>query len=240
MRLLRVWRRLRGDVVGIPGVIYSDEMDLHEAQRRHSSEQPIGGLRNVRLGTVPAALVQSATSQMSTPGPEEKPYTFWERIGLVPVHPSRVRARQFYLPITDFALYDYDEISPEEKELTAKWMARVMEFNGAIPAGILCATGCVVLPLPTPLRMPLLIAAGATGVAVEIARSYVAAATQRQDLDDFLLAKEIWYIKNVETYQLGLPRIPRGREAEYQSYVDGSNVESQQELPAHLSALLRY
>ncbi|AIN97167.1 hypothetical protein LPMP_171290 [Leishmania panamensis] len=233
--LSSVWRWLRGEPA-IPGVVYSDQLqNVKEELECQQNIRWAGNLRNVRLESAPDLIVRTSSSTAALPGPEAEPYTFWERIGLVPVHPSRVRARQYYHPITDFALYDYDEISPEEKELTARWMARVMEFNGATPAGILCAAGCVVLPLHTVYRMPLLVAAGITGVAVEVTRAYMAASQQRQDLDDFLLAKEIWYIKNVETYQLGLPRIPRGREREYQQYVDGGGSMQSQDLPEELA-----
>ncbi|KAG5508599.1 hypothetical protein GH5_06851 [Leishmania sp. Ghana 2012 LV757] len=235
-----VWRWLRGEPT-IPGVVYSDQMqNIKEDLERQQNIQWAGNLRNVRLDSAPDLIVRTSSSSAAPPGPEEQPYTFWERVGLVPVHPARVRARQYYHPITDFALYDYDELSPEEKELTAKWMARVMEFNGATPAGILCAAGCLVLPLHTIYRMPLLIAAGITGVAVEVTRAYMAASQQRQDLDDFLLAKEIWYIKNIETYQLGIPRIPRGREREYQQYVDGAGLMQAQGLPEELARDLRF
>ncbi|KAG5482253.1 hypothetical protein CUR178_06113 [Leishmania enriettii] len=235
-----VWRWLRGEPT-IPGVVYSDQMqNIKEALERQQNIQWAGNLRNVRLESAPDLIVRTSSRSAAPAGPEEQPYTFWERVGLVPVHPARVRARQYYHPITDFALYDYDELSPEEKELTAKWMARVMEFNGATPAGILCAAGCLVLPLHTIYRMPVLIAAGITGVAVEVTRAYMAASQQRQDLDDFLLAKEIWYIKNVETYQLGIPRIPRGREREYQQYVDGAGLMQAQGLPEELASDLRF
>ncbi|RNF20054.1 uncharacterized protein Tco025E_03883 [Trypanosoma conorhini] len=229
----RVWRRLFGRV-SVPGVVYSDEVDA-AAQLRQQREASAwrGNLRNVRLDTAPALLLRTSGVDQSIPGPEEDPYTFWERIGIVPVHPSRVRPRQYYHPITDFGLYDYDEVSPEERDLTAGWMAKVLEFNGAVPLGIVCAVGCVVLPLHTVYRMPLLVAAGASGVMVEITRAYMSAAKERQDLDDFILAKEIWYIKNVEAYQLGIPRIPKGREAEYHSYMDGT-VSSAQVLPDEL------
>eukprot|EP00796_Vickermania_ingenoplastis_P011115 gene11115-7741_t len=213
MAFREVWQwlhRRHGDT--IPGVVYSEKIrpeDLSEDRQ----EEWAGVFCNVNLATAPPLLHHSMNIiNEARPGPEKEPYTFWERAGLVPVHPSRIRPRQFYHPITDFSLYNYDEISPEEKELTAKWMAKVMEFNGAIPAGILCAAGCIVLPLHTVYRMPLLVAAGITGVAVELTRSYMGASEQRQDLDDFILTKELWYIKNVETYQLGVPRIPIGDE----------------------------
>ncbi|KPI89082.1 hypothetical protein ABL78_1818 [Leptomonas seymouri] len=238
--LSRVRRWLRCEP-SIPGVVYSEDMvDLASVLEQQRSASWGGNLRNVRMETAPAIFVRTNDAQEAKPGPETEPYTFWERIGLVPVHPSRVRARQYYHPITDFALYDYDEISPEEKELTARWMAKVLEFNGATPAGILCIAGCVVLPLHTVYRMPLLVAAGITGVAVEVTRAYMAASQQRQDLDDYLLSKEIWYIKNVETYQLGLPRIPRGREREYQRYVDGTMSNQAPELPEALARELRF
>lgn len=231
--LAAVWRWLQGYPSG-PGIVYSEDMhDVNEKLAELKERRWQGNLQHVRMDNVPDLFVEYAGVAKAKPGPEEEPYTLWERAGLVPVHASRVRERQYYYPVTDFGMYDYDDISPEEKELTARWMARVMEFNGAVPAGILCATGCVVLPLHTRFRMPLLVAAGALGVAVEVTRSYMAASKQRQDLDDFILAKEIWYIKNVETYQLGIPRIPRGREAEYHAFIDPSGA-STQTLPQEL------
>lgn len=217
------WKWLFGAAkrTNTPGVVYSEE--LREDDIKKGIEKPwAGGLQNINLATAPP-LLSSPINQINSvmPGPEKNPYTFWERVGLVPVHPSRIRPRQYYHPITDFGLYTYDEISPEEKELTAKWMAKVMEFNGAIPAGILCAAGCIVLPLHTVYRMPLLVAAAITGVAVEVSRGYIGASEQRQDLDDFILAKEIWYIKNLETYQLGIPRIPIGEEKKYKNSLNG-------------------
>lgn len=206
-------RKKKHDILG---VVYSDDFELDEI-KKNIEKKWVGGLHNVNLYTAPPLLYNSVNQiNKLQPGPEKSPYTFWERIGLVPVHSSRIRPRQYYHPVTDFGLYSYDEVSPEEKELTAKWMAKVMEFNGAIPAGILCAAGCFVLPLHTVYRMPLLVAAGITGVAVEVTRGYIGASEQRQDLDDFILAKEIWYIKNMETYQLGLPRLSFGDEKSYQ------------------------
>ncbi|CCW69677.1 unnamed protein product [Phytomonas sp. Hart1] len=239
--LANLLRRLRGDPVGVPGVIYSDQIEIDMELEQHRSVHWLGELRNVRMETVPHQLVEADAAQQHTiPGPEDQPYTFWERLGLVPVHPSRVRARQHYHPITDFALYDYDEISPEEKELTARWIVRVMTFNTAVPAGILAAAGCLFLPFHTVYRMPLLVASAVTGVGVEITRSYMSALKERQDLDDFILAKEIWYIKNVETYHLGIPRIPRGREDEYQSYLDSSKLSQTRELPQELLDSLHF
>ncbi|AAZ11376.1 uncharacterized protein TEOVI_000011500 [Trypanosoma equiperdum] len=233
----KIWCRLFGRV-NIPGVVYSDEIDAtatYDRQQRESMWR--GNLRNVRLDTVPPLLLRTSGAENALLGPEEEPYTFWERVGVVPVHPSRVRPRQYYHPITDFGLYDYDEVSPEERDLTARWLAKVLEFNAAVPLGILCAAGCLVLPLHTVYRMPLLVASAATGVMFEITHSYMNAGKERQDLDDFILAKEIWYIKNVEAYQLDIPLIPKGREAEYQAFLDGSNGTSQM-LPDELAEAL--
>lgn len=199
----------------IPGVVSSDAISPHDLSESLVKEWT-GDFRHINLATAPPLLYASINQANEAKlGPEMEPYTFWERVGLIPVHPSRIRPRQYYHPITDFALYDYDEISPEEKELTAKWMAKVMEFNGAIPAGILCAAACLVLPLHTVYRMPLLVGAGIMGVATEVTRSYMGASDLRQDLDDFILSKEIWYIKNIETYRLGVPRTPRSEENPY-------------------------
>lgn len=234
--LRRLWHQ---QPENIPGVTHSRQLTQEALSNEIDGTRWTGGLQHVNMDTAPPLLLSSLnTINDIRPGPEHDPYTFWERAGLVPVHPSRVRPRQFYHPITDFALYKYDDISPEEKELTARWMARVMEFNGAIPAGILCAAGCFVLPLHTVYRMPLLVAAGITGVAVELTRAYMGASEQRQDLDDFILAKEIWYIKNIETYQLGVPRMPVGKEQLFQDCMDSSgNIKY--DPPEHLLDLTR-
>lgn len=239
MFLQRLGRWLSGNRSNVPGVVYSDEMRLDELISLKEAKWD-GVLRNVRMETAPAILTQGNALNEEKPGPEKEPYSFWERVGIVPVHPSRVRQRQYYLPITDFALYDYDEASPEERDLTARWMARVMQFNGYVPAGVLAVGACIALPFPTPIRMPLLIATGLSGVALELTRSYLRAAEERQDLDDFIMAKEIWYIKNVETYQLGIPRMPRGREKEYHAYLDSSQTVMQEPLPPELLDALHY
>ncbi|KAG8342364.1 hypothetical protein ERJ75_000065700 [Trypanosoma vivax] len=231
-----VYRRLRGRT-SIPGVVYSDEIDVASLLQEQQRSGWRGSLRNVRIDTAPELLVRASSDEEAQAGPEEEPYTFWERVGIIPVHPSRVRPRQYYYPTTDFGLYDYDEISPEERELTARWMAKVLEFNAVMPLGILCAAACVVLPLHTVYRMPLLVSAAASGVMFEITRGYMNAGKERQDLDDFILAKEIWYIKNVEAYQLGIPLMPKGRESEYHAYLDGANATTQ-ELPEELAKAL--
>lgn len=210
------WRRRR---CTFPGVVYSEDMEIEELMKETKWTLNVP---NIDLSFNPQLRDRLAAINKPRPGPEKVPYTFWERMGLAPVHPSRLRPRQYYLPITDFSLYDYDEISPEEKELTARWLSRVFEFNAGTPMGILCGAGCLVLPLHTVYRMPILIGVAVGAVAMEITRSYLAAAEQRQDLDDFIMAKEIWYIKNVETYQLGIPRMPRGMEYKFRDCLDGT------------------
>lgn len=218
--------------VDIHGVVYSDDINVKAEMDRLALLPWQGSTQNLRTESISDVLRRNQSR--SDQGPEEVPFSFWERIGIVPVHPSRVRPRQFYHPITDFALHDYDECSPEEKELLSKWMARATEFDTTMPLGILCASSMIVLPFHTMYRMPLLIGIGFTSVMAEIIKSYMAAFQQRQDLDDFILAKEIWYIKNIETYQLQLPRIPRGREKEYQDCMNSSIAVDGQELPQHL------
>ena len=204
-----------------PGVVYY-EPGNKAAQRLTGYQEPKyeGQLHNIRIETAPEYIIQQNEASNVKPGPEQEPYTWYERMGLAPVHASRVRARQYYHPTTDFALYDYDEQSPEELQLNAHWMARILEFNTAVPLAITCFAGCIVMPLHTVYRFPVLIVSAVTGVGAEICRSYMAAAKERQDLDDFYFAKEIWYIKNVETYQLQLPRMPIGREHEYQKHAE--------------------
>ena len=231
-------RALLSNEPDIPGVVYyNSRSDVQVTERKFE-----GFLHNIRLDTAPRQLIEASRPEATRPGPEEEPYTWMERIGLMPVHPSRVRGRQFYHPTTDFAMYDYDELAPEEKELTAQWMSKCLEFNMAVPAFVLFLSAMVVLPLHTRFRLPLLVACASTGVFIEGARSYLAASRERQDLDDYVLAKEIWYIKNVETYQLGLPRMKVGSEAQFHTFAErlASFDELQRpEMPQELKDLLR-
>lgn len=214
---------LGGAASSIPGVVYyNSRSDVKVEERKYE-----GFLQNIKLDSAPKQLIEGGHPTNVRPGPEEEPYTWLERMGLVPIHPSRVRARQFYHPITDFALYDYDELSPEEKNLTAEWISKVFEFNMAVPTMFVMLGAMVVLPLHSRFRAPMLVAVGATGVFVEGARAYMGAARERQNLDDFIMSKEIWHIKNIETYQLGLPRMQRGTEAQFHDFADKlSNFDS--------------
>ncbi|CUG85491.1 Hypothetical protein, putative [Bodo saltans] len=210
------WLGLRKQGLSIPGIIYYDSRsDVRVDERKYE-----GFLQNIKLDTAPRQLIEGGLPTNVRPGPEEEPYTWLERTGLVPIHPSRVRARQFYHPTTDFAMYDYDTMAPEEKDLTARWISKVFEFNMAVPTMVVCGGAMIILPLHTRFRAPLLIALGATGVFVEGWRACLAAAKERQDLDDYIMAKEIWHIKNIETYQLGLPRMQRGTEHLFHDYAE--------------------
>lgn len=220
----------------IPGVVYyTERSDVKVEERKYQ-----GFLFNIRLDTAPRQLVESSGPTGAKPGPEEVPYTWAERIGIVPIHPSRVRARQFYHPTTNFSLYDYDDISPEEKELTAKWMSRALEYNMAIPTLFMCVSGILCVPLQQKFRMPLLMAFAATGVIGEALRANIAASKERQDLDDFQLTKEIWYIKNVETYQLGLPRMKRGTEHEFHTWVEKNEAAKSAGISGNADSLRKF
>lgn len=200
----------------IPGVQYYNPSSTVNVQQKKYE----GFLHNVKLDTAPQQLIACSGPMATKPGPEEEPYTWFERMGLAPVHPSRVRARQFYMPTTDFGMFDYDEVSPEERDLTARWMSRSLEFNMAVPTIFMCTSMMICVPLPTKFRLPVLLACAVTGVMIEGVRANLAAAKERQDLDDFILAKEIWHIKNVETYQLGLPRMTHGSERMFHDHAE--------------------
>lgn len=205
----------------MPGVVYSEDMDPDGVDCVPAMSWRGATLHYINELIEPELLQRAQISPANmASGPEEVPYSFFERLGLVPIHPSRMRPRQYYMPTTDFSQYEYDDSSPEENELRSRWLAHLYTFNTAVPAAILCVGGCMVLPLHTARRLPAIFSFGVSGVFFEAMRIYVGAFKERQDLDDFIVAKEFWYIKNEEVYELGIPRIPRGQEEYYQTRID--------------------
>ena len=222
------WGRLKegcGDVKGVMlralCVGSGDVSQIHEVATLDFDDPALMGsplTRHILLETAPPiVLEQVRVATTGQPSPEDSPYTIWERLGLVPIHLSRLRPRQYYMPTTDFSKYEYDEGSSEEHELRARWLSKLYMFDMMVPGSVLAFGMIVSFPFHTFIRLPLFLSAGISGCMIEISRCYVLAMQERQDLDDFLLAKEIWYIKNEEVYELGLPTIPRGQERYYQT-----------------------
>ena len=209
---------LRSDTkVKLPGVVYYNERSVIPGDGP-KYVKPLYNVitENLKEGTSRSAL----ESPKVLPGPEETTgFTYWERMGWVPIHPSRLRPRQHYMPTTDFNMYDYDEKSPEEKELYSRWLARTLDLDASIPIAALLVSWVVTMPFHAKVRVPLLLLTMIGAVTTEITRASIRAAPARQDLDDFHVAKEIWYIKNVEAYQMGVPLIPKGREVEFQEHI---------------------
>lgn len=174
--------------------------------------------RHILIETAPQVVLDQVRAGTSgRDSVEDTPYTIWERVGLAPIHLSRLRPRQFYMPVTDFSKFNYDESSPEEKELRARWLAQLNMFDMMVPASVLMAGMILSFPFHTFIRLPIFISSGISGCMIEMSRCYISALQERQDLDDFIFAKEIWYIKNDEVYEMGLPTLPRGQEKFYQT-----------------------
>eukprot|EP00760_Papus_ankaliazontas_P010622 PhM_4_TR14382/c0_g1_i1/m.54373 len=228
---------------GIPGVCFDDEIkirlgyelpntkdamdELIQAAEKEKleEEEKYGMLKHVRPDTLTAvqlAQLESLRMGKATTPVEDEPYTFWERTGLVPIHVGRLRPRIFYYPITDFSKYAYDEISPEERELKARWIAKIYDFGMAMP---MCVWSCVLtgsIALPNTPRWALMILGGYLGLFLEFCRVYTLALPERQDLDDFIVAKEVWYIKNVEARDFGLMNQDDDEEEEGAPPTDGN------------------
>ena len=163
------------------------------------------------------------------PKPEEKPYTFWERIGAMPVAESRLRQRQYYYPHTDFRDYTYDEASPEEQELRAKWLSRMFDVSWHWPMIYFTTSFTCCLPLPPIYRTPAVVCCALTSIFLEGMRVYVNAGHEREMLDDFIVAKEFWYIKNVEALELGLVAKPKMTdEQKERKYIERQTKEAEE------------
>jgi hypothetical protein len=194
---------------GTPGVIYSEDWKAPEVEDFSAWK---GTLFHVRPDQLPNVMKKSIDNDdpAKKPGPEEIPYTFWERIGAVPLSAARLRPRQYYHPVTDFTKFSYDQMSPEEVELRSRWMARMWEFGWQYPLILWSAGTAFCIPLPFKIRLPATVVVGISVVMLEFHRVYVNASKEKEMLDDFLFAKEIWYIKNVETKEFGLDTLPPG------------------------------
>ena len=198
--------------VNIPGVVYSEDWKPPETEY-HGWR---GSMQHVVEESVPDIIRGSLehSAKTSKPSPDEVPYTFWEKIGVFPIHVDRLRPRQYYIPTTDFRYYDYDEMSPEERELKERWMARLFDYNWQVPTFFFSTVAAASAALPTKARMPLIMFAAIGGSMAEGYRVVWNASVEREVLDDFIVAKEIWYIKNVETPQYEYCTFEPGKEPE--------------------------
>lgn len=186
-----------GGKVNIPGVVYSEDWKPPSNMRR----EPNSPYREV-LPTLDPRL-ENERNAYKLPTPEELPYTYLERTGALPLAAERVKARQYYMPTTDFSQFEYDDASPEEKRLTAQWAAELYNFNWAVPMGVFMVGSLVAFPFPNnAVRSVIGMSSCVIGLWAEWTRLSFTSARARQNLDDYLLTKEIWYIKNVEVYEL--------------------------------------
>eukprot|EP00759_Apiculatamorpha_spiralis_P010453 PhF_6_TR17133/c0_g1_i1/m.26413 len=199
--------------VKIRGVYYEGDVarQLEAISKRESAKpsETAGLFTNMRPDTLTPAQVEALERMRQardnpTTVPEKDPYTFWEKTGLVPIALARLRPRQYYMPITDFSQYDYDQMSPEEEDLRARWLARLQDVGWQIPLTIWGTFTTAAFALPKTQRLFLMVLGGYVAIFGEWCRAYANALPQRQDLDDFIVAKEIWYIKNVEAEELGI------------------------------------
>jgi hypothetical protein len=199
----------RSSKVDIPGVVYSED---YKPETLADYKEYTGGMQHLVEESVPDLLrgALERKSSMAAPAPEMVPYTLGERLGFIAIRPERLRPRQYYIPTTDFRYYDYDEMSPEERELKERFMARMFDMNWGLPSVFFGVTAAFSAMLPMTIRLPILMFGGVFGTFLEAYRTYHNAAVERENLDDFIVAKEIWYIKNVETPQF-----------EYSTYVPG-------------------
>ena len=203
--------------VAMRGVMYEDDVlkTLLKSKKREAEADPdaetdkMGLFTNLRAETLSGPqlkILQNLRNAKADPAtqPEAEPYTFWERTSLIATHVSRLQPRIYYYPTADFSQYHYDDMSPEEKELKGRWMAKIFDFGWQFPLAIWSGFLTVGFGLPPFHRWATLAIGGYVAVFSEWCRVYNAALPERQDLDDFIVAKEIWYMKNVEAQELGL------------------------------------
>lgn len=191
----------------IPGVIYSEDWQPPRPEEIPTFE---GGSKHILVERMPQALADRLDDMVKRPAPEDVPYTFWELIGAVPVNVTRLRPRQFYYPTTDFSRYEYDAQSPEERMLKMQWFARLYDVQWQVPVVVWSVGACASIAFPPTIRLPMLAGSGVTAVLTEAVRCYLGAAHEREALDDFLIAKEVWYIKNDETKRMQLETLEPG------------------------------
>ena len=158
--------------------------------------------------------------QNNAPSVEDVPYSFSEKVGCLPIHAARLRPRQYYMPTTNFERYDYDEASPEEEVLKSAFYAKALEFDVSLPAAGLLFSALFFMKVPSYIRLTLISCITVTALMAEFSRSWLAANKERLELDDFLLAKELWYIKNDEVREHNIPTMKRGSEWYYQTRMD--------------------
>ena len=190
--------------VVMPGVVYSEDWSMPDRflPQTHDSSNHALFQRLPKAAERLSRYSEQIAGPRVTAGPEVEPYTWWERIGGVPLTASRFRPRQFYHPTTDFRKYTYDEMGPEERRLKAEWISRIINPNWVQATMIWVTLSLPAVVLPARYRMPYAIATANSTFFIEAIIQWMDAAVERQNLDDFLVAKEVWYIKNVETAQL--------------------------------------
>lgn len=200
------------DFSKIPGVLDDKEVGRMlikmALEAEENEKQPwMGSLTSIVSQTMPDRFkkaFEGTKPENAAPAPEKKPYTFWEKVGAMPVAKDRLRSRQYYYPYTDFRDWTYDEASPEEQELRARWLSRMFEVSWHWPLIYFTTSFTCCLPLPPVYRTPAVVCCALTSVFLEGMRVYINAGHEREMLDDFIVAKEFWYVKNVEALELGL------------------------------------
>ena len=210
-----------GEFANIPGVMTSEQWENGVVEAIHSnSDAPwLGSLSSLISQTMPDRFklaFDARDPENAAPSPEVKPYTFWERVGAMPVNVGRLRPRQYYYPCTDFRDWTYDEASPEESQLRARWLSRMFDVSWHWPVIYFSSSFIFCLPLPATYRTPGRVCCALTSVLAEGMRVYINAGAEREALDDFIVAKEFWYMKNVEALELGLVSKPQVSETEYE------------------------
>lgn len=222
---------------GLPGIYDEQEVGRQLVKQALDAEKGdkepwMGSLASLISHTMPERFKKAFDQRKpenAAPTPEEKPYTFWERTGAMPVAISRLRARQYYHPYTDFRNFTYDEASPEEQDLRAKWLARMFDVSWHWPLIYFTTSFTCCLPLPPVYRTPGVVCCALTAIFLEGMRVYINAGHEREDLDDYIVAKEFWYIKNVEALELGLVAKPKLTEEEKERrYLQGQEKEADQ------------
>ena len=187
-------------------MVYSDELTEKDLLQRLSvsfNQRYTGSLQHAFVDTLSPNVLAAMTAVK--PSVSERPYTAWEKLGILPIHVSRLQPRQYYYPYTDFSKYEYDVQSPEEKFLRARWGAKLFNMNLGLPLKIQFWFAVVAAVMPSNrFRLLMLGLGGVAAVHLEAARVALDALPEREALDDFLVAKEIWFIKNVETREFNI------------------------------------
>ncbi|KAJ9469613.1 hypothetical protein DIPPA_02146 [Diplonema papillatum] len=120
-----------------------------------------------------------------------------EFISAAPTEPGHWPKRAFYYPVTDFSQLSSPKDKPAEQLLLERAVMNQRDEIKFYCTFLFAATGAVVSLLRPRFRPPVVIGTfGCVGFCLDNAFASFQASHAEQDLDDFNVAKNVWFTKN--------------------------------------------